>query len=253
MSEGCAIALKEDAPFDVELPAGMRCGRSGGVRGRIRSEVAMAEAALRRYSFHEYIAEEEASEEKHAFFDGQILAMAGGSMRHSRLGLRAGSLLDRQLENSTCRTYNSELRVRVLATGLATYPDLSVICGPPVRDPANRPTAVNPILLVEVLSPRTERYDRDEKFDHYQQLPTLKEYVLISTRQEKVEVFHRNEDGSWRYTRSGPGEIAHLGAIGATLVLEELYRDLPDDEPEEITGGDRRRRRSRGIAQPACS
>lgn len=193
----------------------------------------MAEAALRRYSFEEYISLEELSEEKHEYFDGHILAMAGGSIKHSRLCSRVGSLLDRQLEKGPCRTYNSDLRVRVLATGLATYPDLTVICGSPQRDPNSRNTAVNPSLLVEVLSPRTERYDRGEKFDNYQQIPSLRTYVLVYTRQEKVEVFDRNDDGSWRYRRSGPGGVVQLDAIGATLSVDALYDGLPEDDSDD--------------------
>lgn len=192
----------------------------------------MAVPALRLYSFEDYIALEELSEEKNEYFDGHILAMAGGTPRHSRLASRVNFHLERQFEKGPCATYTSDLRVRVQATGLATYPDLSVVCGPLLRDPSNKNTALNPTVLVEVLSPKTERYDRGEKFDHYQQIPSLKEYVLVSTRTEKVEVFHRNDDGSWRYTRAGSGEIARIEAIGATLSVDDLYEGIPE-EPEE--------------------
>lgn len=192
----------------------------------------MAVPALRLYSFEEYIALEELSDEKNEYFDGHILAMAGGTPRHGALQARTALLLGQQLLRGPCLPYAADLRVRIQATGLATYPDLSVVCGPLLRDPSNKNTAINPTVLVEVLSPKTERYDRGEKFDHYQQIPSLKEYVLVSTRTEKVEVFHRNDDGSWRYTRAGPGEIARIEAIGASLVVDDLYEGIPE-EPEE--------------------
>lgn len=191
----------------------------------------MPEAALRRYSFEEYLNLEESSETKSEYFDGHILAMAGGTLRHGALQTRVSVLLGQQLLDGPCVLYSSDVRVRVLATGLATYPDLSVVCGPVLRDPRSKVTATNPTVLVEVLSPGTEPSDRGEKFDHYQQIPSLREYVLISTKLQKVEVYHRNDDGSWRYTRAGPGQVSRIEAIDATLSVDTLYRGIPDDDP----------------------
>jgi Uma2 family endonuclease len=116
------------------------------------------------------------------------------------------------------------LRIRVLETGLATHPDVSVICGTLERDPADWNTATNPIVIVEVLSPSTERYDREEKVAHYRRIPSLANYVLISQEEQRLEVFSRNEDGSWtlRETRSG---AANLLAIGCAVPVDDVYRD----------------------------
>ena len=123
------------------------------------------------------------------------------------------------------------LRVRVLATGLCTYPDLSIICGPLARDPEDRNTVTNPTVLVEVLSPSTELYDRGQKFEHYQKIPSLQDYVLVSVQMAKIEVYSRNHDGSWRYTLSGPGEVAQIPSVGVTLQVDALYEGIPEAPP----------------------
>ena len=114
--------------------------------------------------------------------------------------------------------------MRVRETGLATHPDVTVFCGKLERDPTDKNTATNPIVIVEVLSPSTERYDRDEKFSHYRCIPSLASYVLISQEEQRLEVFSRNADGSWtlRETREG---AALLAEIGCTLSVESVYRN----------------------------
>jgi Uma2 family endonuclease len=117
----------------------------------------------------------------------------------------------------------------VLETGLATHPDVSVFCGSLNRDPQDKNTATNPSVIVEVLSPRTERYDRDEKFSHYRRIPSLASYVLISQEEQRLEVFSRNSDGSWtlRETRVG---AASLAEIGCTLPIDAVYRNPLNSE-----------------------
>src|SRR5262245_27364554 len=113
-----------------------------------------------RYAWHEYLALEAASNVKHEYLDGQIYAMAGGSPEHSALQLAVPTLLLAQLRTGRCRAHGSDLRVRVLATGLATYPDVTIICGPRELDPEDKNSVTNPTVLVEVLSTSTEDYDR---------------------------------------------------------------------------------------------
>src|SRR5262249_35971657 len=132
------------------------------------------------YFYSEYLELEEASNTKHEFLDGEIYAMAGGSPDHASLAAAVTTALLNQLRDKPCRVFSSDLRVRVLATGLATYPDITVVCGTLERDPESEVTVVNPVVLVEVLSKRTETYDRGEKFDHYRHIPSLKEYVLVA-------------------------------------------------------------------------
>ncbi len=176
-------------------------------------------------TFAEYIAFEEKSETKHEYRNGEIVAMAGGSLEHARLAMRVGLALGIQLEGRPCETFSSDARVRVLATGLATYPDLSVVCGKLERDPEHRNTLTNPTVLVEVLSPSTEAYDRGDKFHDYEQIPSLKEYVLVSSERRRIEVFRRQEDGSWMYYNIVDRGVAELASIGCKLDLDEVYRN----------------------------
>lgn len=114
--------------------------------------------------------------------------------------------------------------MRVVATGLATHPDVSVICGTLERDPQDDKTATNPVVIVEVLSPTTKRYDRDEKAAHYRRIASLQHYVLISQEEHRIEVFTRNDDNSWTLRESRIGS-ADLGMIGCKLPVEDVYRD----------------------------
>ncbi len=176
-----------------------------------------------RYTWQEYLALEAASNVKHEYLDGQIYAMAGGSPDHAALQVAVPSLLFPQLRSGRCRAHGSDLRVRVLATGLATYPDLTIVCGPRALDPEDELSVTNPTLLVEVLSPSTADYDRGEKFAHYKRIPTLQQYVLVSQSEHRVEVWTRDAEGSFSLAIASDGDVAELGSIGARLDVTELY------------------------------
>ena len=140
-------------------------------------------------TFAQYLEQERASDTKHELVNGAIFAMAGGTMEHGRLGSNMAGVLVAKLRGRPCAAFSSDVRIRVRATGLVTYPDLSVVCGRLEHDPKDENTIVNPIVLVEVLSDSTEGYDRGEKFGHYQRITSLKEYVLVSQHTPRVEVF----------------------------------------------------------------
>lgn len=176
-----------------------------------------------RYGFDEYLAVEEISTVKHEFLDGHIYAMAGGTPEHAALAASVIGHLFGQLQGGSCRVYDSDLRVRVLATGTATYPDVTVVCGPRETDPEDANTVVNPTVLVEVLSPRTQAYDRGEKFEHYRQMGSLREYVLVSPEEPRIEVRRRAADGSWQDLVARAGETAVLDSIGAALDVDAVY------------------------------
>ena len=180
-----------------------------------------------RYSSAEYLAYERDSVRKHEYDDGAILAMAGGSRRHNALASRVGAAIE-NARPLGCFVFQSDQRVRVLATGRATYPDISMVCGAIEGDPADpaNTTVTNPALIVEVLSPTTEEDDRGAKWQHYQLLSSLQEYVLVSQSAPRIEVYRRLPAGSWGY-RDSREEPVHLAA-GAVLDLSTLYRDLPD-------------------------
>jgi Uma2 family endonuclease len=171
------------------------------------------------YSFEEYLQHEEASNTKHEYLDGRIYAMAGGTPEHSGLIASVIIQLGKQLEGTRCRVHMSDLHVRT-PTGLATYPDVAVVCGPWERDPAAKRMITNPKLIVEVLSPSTEEYDRGEKFEHYQRIPSLETYVLVG--REIVEVFSKTDAG-WVCRRYAGKDVADLPSIGARLDVAALY------------------------------
>ncbi|HET8772680.1 MAG TPA: Uma2 family endonuclease [Thermoanaerobaculia bacterium] len=178
-----------------------------------------------RYTYDEYIAYERHSELKHEFVDGEIYAMAGGSPRHSALAFRVGGALHSALPRG-CTAFQSDMRLRVLATGRATYPDVSMVCGPIQLDPADSSgtTITNPALLVEVLSKSTEEVDRGSKLEDYQRIPSLQEYVLVS-QYPRIEIYRRLDSGGWEYREVREG-VVQL-ASGATLDLSTLYENLP--------------------------
>jgi Uma2 family endonuclease len=181
-------------------------------------------------TFPEYVAEEQVSGSKHEHLDGQIHAMAGGSPEHGLIAINVGAELRNKLLGRPCRVFSSDVRIRVRATGLATYPDISVVCGRVERDPEDQNTIVNPIVLVEVLSPSTEAYDRGEKFAHYRRIPSLREYVLVSQAKRRVEVFRRNEDPSWTLYEVQGSSSVELASVGCELALDELYRGVFEEQ-----------------------
>ena len=176
-------------------------------------------------TYEQYLTFERDSAMKHEFVAGEIVAMAGGSPRHSALASRISAALE-NTRHSACTAFQSDMRIRVLATGRATYPDVSMVCGPLELDPADesRTTIVNPALLVEVLSPSTEEVDRGSKWRDYQRIPSLQEYVLVN-QDPRVEIYRRRGEGAWEYfdVREGTVQLAS----GATLDLAVLYADLP--------------------------
>lgn len=182
-------------------------------------------AGLHRYTYAEYLALEDASNVKHEFLAGEIYGMAGGTPEHAALSVAVSSALLGQLRGGPCRVYSSDLRVRVLATGLATYPDVTVVCGEPERDAESPATIVNPRVVVEVLSDSTMDYDRGEKLRHYRQIPSLDGVVLVWHAQPRIEVWARDEADAWTFCEVGAGERAEIPAISCTLVVDEVYGD----------------------------
>ncbi len=180
-------------------------------------------------TLQEYFRLEEASEERHEYLDGIVTAMAGGTARHSLLIMNVGAAIHGQLRGKSCRVYESSLRVKVELTELHTFPDLSIICGKPEFDPnAPADTATNPTVILEVLSDSTEAHDRGRKFHHFQQIPTLREYVLVSQDEPSVEVFRR-VDGAWTYHHfAGLEAVAQLESVGVELALADVYAGAED-------------------------
>ncbi|WP_258182782.1 Uma2 family endonuclease [Enhygromyxa salina] len=179
-----------------------------------------------RMSYADYLAAEEASETKHEFLRGQVYAMAGGTPEHAGLAGAVIAELSAALRGRPCRVFSADLRVRIEATDLSTYPDVTVICETLERSELDANAATNPTVIVEVLSDSTEAYDRGEKFAHYRRLPSLREYVLVSQREPRIESYFKNAAGVWVLSEAGAGETLALASLdGVSLATDLVYRD----------------------------
>jgi Uma2 family endonuclease len=185
----------------------------------------------RAISPDDYLKMERESQIKHEYFAGEVFAMAGASPNHNIITASANRHVGNQLAQRPCIVFSSDQKVKT-ATGLYTYPDVTVVCGKPIYDDKHADILTNPTLIVEVLSPTTEKYDRGKKFEHYRSLPSFQEYMLIAQDAYWVEVFSRQENGEWLYQSAiGADSMIALRTFGITLSLAELYQkiDFPDE------------------------
>ena len=185
----------------------------------------MVAPVRQRFDFPSYVALEDGSPVKHEFLEGVVWAMAGGSPEHAAIAANIARLLGNHVAGQRCRVFSSDLRIRVKATGLATYPDVTVVCGQLELDPEDPKghTVINPKVLVEVLSPSTAEYDRGEKLDHYRQIESLEAILLVAHDDRHVEVWRRSADG-WHEQRVSEGAV-EIAPIKAELSITEIYRD----------------------------
>jgi len=186
-----------------------------------------------RYTPEEYLALERAAEYKSEYYDGEIFAMAGASERHVSIVTNLVMALGGQLKSRPCRVYSADMRVNVSATGLYTYPDLAVVCGERHFHDKHQDTLLNPGVLIEVLSPSTEAYDRGKKFSHYRTLDSLAEYLLVSQEEPRVEHYLRQPDGDWLLHEATrlDGTVS-LPTIQCELSLADVYDKVEPDEAE---------------------
>lgn len=182
----------------------------------------------------EYLDFEQTSTRKHEYYNGEIYAMTGGTESHNILAGNAHASLHTQLRRRPCKVYNSDQKIKVLATGLHTYPDVTVVCGQPEFIDRPRLTLVNPTVIIEVLSPSTERYDRGMKFRNYRTIPTLRDYILISQDDYRVEQYMRQENDEW-LLREFVGIEAQLTirSIDCVLNLEDIYEKVEFEQDDE--------------------
>jgi len=186
----------------------------------------MSSHPQRRYSLEDYFGVEETSLTKHELYRGEIFAMAGASLEHNEICANVLSALRVALREGACRAFGSDLRVATPGE-LYTYPDVVVVCGAVDLLPDRPDTLLNPVVLVEVLSPATRDYDRGEKFALYQEIPSLREYVLIDQDAVHVERFVRGRGGTWRGTTwRRLAATVRLASIHVALPLSEIYRGV---------------------------
>jgi Uma2 family endonuclease len=180
-------------------------------------------APLHRYAYSEYLALEEMSPVRHEFIRGDIFAMAGGTPEHAALAAAVLRLVGNRLP-AGCRTYTSDLRVRIASSDVTTYPDGAVICGKIARA-ADDPLAVtNPAVLIEVTSSSTESYDRGPKLDQYKRLASLREIVIVS-HAERVITVHRHDGIDWHHDDSRAGGAIELPSLGIRISVDDVYRE----------------------------
>jgi Uma2 family endonuclease len=186
----------------------------------------MAQAGpLHRYTYADYVALEQSSPTKHEYFQGEIYAMAGGSEDHSALSAEMLRVLGNALGDRPCRAHTSDLRIYVEASGLATFPDGSVICGKLEQHAASpRATALNPMVLFEVTSDSSEEYDSTTKLESYRLIPSLRDYVVISHRERRLTLHFRAEGGTWETRVAITGGKVALSSLPVELATDEIYR-----------------------------
>ena len=181
------------------------------------------------FTYAEYLERERETGLKHEFVDGQVFAMVGGTPEHARLIAAMSAALSGMVDPARCRVFSSDLKIRVGETGLATYPDVAVVCGDPAGHPDDRLAVVNPTVLVEVPSARTEAYDRGEKWAHYRRIPSLQAYVLVGQIPARLEAFEPQESGEFVHRIAETGESLDLACLGGSVGVAPLYEHrLPE-------------------------
>lgn len=184
----------------------------------------------------EYLAYEREAETKSEYYAGEVFALAGASPGHVRIMVNCVASLFVQLKGRSCDVFTSDLRVKVSATGLYTYPDVVVVCGQPRFDDEEEDTLLNPTVIIEVLSKSTEAYNRGEKFAQYRTLESLSDYLLVAQDIARIEHFARQADGAWLFAeRSGRDATVVIPSIQCQLSLAEVYDKIETISPASAT------------------
>ena len=172
----------------------------------------------------EYLAIERDVEDRHEFYRGDMFAMGGASRTHNRITINLVASIHGQLRDRDCEVFANDMRVKVDPTGLYTYPDAVITCNKPQFEDEHVDTLLNPQVLIEVLWETTEKYDRGKKFEHYRQIESLREYILVSQDHPQIERFDRREDGRWELDEArGLDAVLELPAVDCQLHLSDVY------------------------------
>jgi Uma2 family endonuclease len=189
-----------------------------------------SQRALAVFTPEEYLDLERLSEIRHEFLDGTVYATAGESPRHSAICFNLNVAIGLQLRGTNCRGFSPNMKVRAGESGLYAYPDLAVACGEAFFHDRHGDVLLNPVVVFEVLSRSTQTYDRCEKFERYEAIETLLDYVLVSQDRPLVEHFSRRPDGTWsRAELSGTGAAFTLESVNCRLALADVYDRIEFD------------------------
>ena len=180
----------------------------------------------------EYLAFERAqTDAKHEYLDGEITAMSGASLEHNLIAVNVLTALRTQMRGRPCNVFSGDMRVKVSATGLYTYPDISALCGERQLEDDTFDTLLNPSVIIEILSPSTEAYDRGVKFAHYQSIESLQVYALIAQDKRRIEIYRRQESDNWLYSAvEGLDAKVSLDAISCELTAADVYEGVIEPE-----------------------
>lgn len=185
-----------------------------------------------RHSAGEYLALERAADHKSEFHDGQIYAMGGASRKHNLVSGNVFRELSLQLKDRPCEAYVNDMRVKAALAASYHYPDIAIVCGEPQFEDDVADTLLNPVVLIEVLSPSTEAYDRGEKFAQYRKIESLREYWLVAQDQPRIERYVRQGE-AWLFTEAeGLDAVVDVETLGCVLSLSEVYRKVFLDQPK---------------------
>lgn len=184
-----------------------------------------------RFTPAEYLEWEEQQEFRHEYIDGEVYAMTGGTVNHSEIAMNFGTILRNQLEDSGCRVLTSDARVSIQNSSDYVYPDLSVTCDP--RDRGATKFISHPCMIIEVLSPSTEAYDRGNKFNLYRRAASLQEYILVSTAEIAIDIYRKNERGRWEINNYRAEEPLELASISLTFPIERVFKGIVFDPESE--------------------
>jgi len=186
----------------------------------------MSTLAKTFFTPEQYLEIERKAEYKSEYYQGEMFAMSGATSAHNLIVTNLIAELRQQLRKRPCLTYPSDMRVRVSATGLYTYPDLVVVCSEPQFLDERRDTLLNPTVIVEVLSPSTEAYHR-RKFEQYRSIESLRDYLLVASESVNVDLFTRQPDGRWLLTAANRlDDIIEIPSIDCRLALQDLYEKV---------------------------
>ena len=196
-------------------------------------EELVASNPISRLTEEQYLAIERAAEFKSEFLDGEIFAMSGVSLQHTRLEVNLLAELSNRLRGTRCEVLASNMRVRVSQSGMYAYPDISIVCGKPVLADGHQENLLNPIVLFEILSPSTEKYDRGLKFQSYRTIESLRDYVLVDQNKIRIEHYTRQVENTWTLRDyQDPGEELKIDSIGVSITLKGIYERVEFSVPD---------------------
>ena len=186
-----------------------------------------------RFTYQEYLDLEAASQERHIFWDGEIFAMAGATVKHYTVESNLHGLLFTALRGRSCRPYTGNRRLRAMDSERAVFADVVVVCGSMITHPEDATATTNPTIVFEVVSKSTEAFDRGDKFTYYRMFPSLRSVVFVSQKAMHVERYIRGEDGAWSLRDIGPEGVLELPEIGVRLALKDVYDGVSGAEEDD--------------------